>query len=118
VNSTARGHLRIVAPYDLLPRLVADTHEGLEQEIMAYIAEMRCVRGDGAMSYTMLANGRVRGNMVTLDGRRRRVFAGSAGVAAQQLASIVRVMCLVNRSGVSEQTHQSVFIASDTKDGS
>jgi hypothetical protein len=49
----------------LLARLVADTHEALEQKIMAYIAAMRCVRGDGAMSYTTLANCRVRGNMVT-----------------------------------------------------
>jgi hypothetical protein len=102
----------------LLARLVADTHEALEQEIMAYIAAMCCVRGDGAMSYTTLANCRVRGNMVTLDGRRPRVFADSEWVAAQQLASIVRVICLANRTGVSERTHLSVSMASDAEDGS
>jgi len=97
---------------------VADTHDALEQEIMAYIAEMRCVRGDGAVSYTTLANGRVRGNMVTLDGRRRRVFADSEWDAAQQLASIVRIICLANRAGVSERTYRSVYMASDAEAGS
>jgi hypothetical protein len=118
VKSTARGHLRIVDRNDLLAGLVADTHEALEQEIMAYIAEMHCVRGDGAMSYPTFAYSRVRGNMVTLDGRRRRVFADSEWVAAQQLASIVPVICLANRAGVAERTHQSVYMTSDAEDGS
>jgi hypothetical protein len=102
----------------LLARLVADTHEALEHEIMAYIAGTRCVRGEGAMGYSTLTNGGVRGNMVTLDGRRRRVSADSEWVAAQQLASIVRAICLANRAGVSERTHQSVYTASDDEDGS
>jgi hypothetical protein len=102
----------------LLARLVADPHEALEQEIMAYIAEMRCVRGDGMMSYTTLANGRARGNMVTLDGRPRRVFADSEWLASQELASIVRAICQANRACVSERTHHSVHTASDAEDGS
>ena len=96
---------------------MADTHEALEQDIMAYIAEMRCVRGDGAMRYTTLANCRVRGNKVTLDGRRRRVFADPEWVAAQ-LASIVRVIFLANRADGSERAHHRVYMASDAEDGS
>jgi hypothetical protein len=70
------------------------------------------------MSYTMLANGRIHGNKVTLDGRQRGVFADSAWVAAQQLERIVRVICLANRAGVSERTYHSVYTASDAEDGS